>query len=140
MLILVSDADDPLSSAQIAESIGTNPSWVRKLATSLRGAGLITSRPGRTGFALAAPADKISLLDIYRAACGQEKVSVFEIHRNPSDRCIVGRHIHPVVGGLFADVDDAAMRVLCEKTLADCIALMREDVERTGDVDTRKGE
>ncbi len=129
-----------MSSSQIAVSVGTNPSWIRKLASSLRAAGLITSHPGQTGFALAVPADEITLLDIYRAACGQEKVSVFEIHRNPSDQCIVGRHIRPVVGGLFADVDDAAMRVLREKTLADCIALMREDVERTGDVDTRKGE
>lgn len=140
MLILVSEADAPMSSAQIAESVGANPSWVRKLATSLRGAGLIASHPGRAGFALAVPANEISLLDVFRAACGQEEVHVFEAHRNPSDKCIVGRHIRPVIGEMFAGVDGAAMRALREQTLADCIALMREDVERTGDVDTRKGE
>ncbi|MDO4539381.1 MAG: Rrf2 family transcriptional regulator, partial [Coriobacteriales bacterium] len=57
MLILASEADVPMSSSQIAVSIGTNPSWIRKLASSLRAAGLITSHPGQTGFALAVPAD-----------------------------------------------------------------------------------
>ena len=123
-----------MSSAQIAESIGTNPSWVRRLATSLREAGIITSSPGKTGFALAVPAGEITLLDVYRAACGQEAVHVFDAHRNPSDECIVGRHIRPVVGALFADVDEAATRALRERTLADCVALLREDAERTGDV------
>ncbi|MDO4400900.1 MAG: Rrf2 family transcriptional regulator [Coriobacteriia bacterium] len=139
LLILVSEAESPMSSAQIAESIGTNPSWVRRLATSLREAGLITSRPGQAGFRLAVPASEIRLLDVYRAACGQDAVHVFDAHRNPSDACIVGRHIRPVIGELFADVDEAVMRALQGRTLADCIALMRADVERTGDKDAREG-
>ena len=133
LLILVSEAESPMSSAQIAESIGSNPSWVRKLAASLRKAGIITSHPGQAGFKLAVPTDELPLLDVYQAACGQEAVRVFEAHRNPSDACIVGRHIQPVVWALFADVDEAASRALREKTLADCIELLREDVERTGD-------
>ena len=139
LLILVSEAESPMSSAQIAESIGTNPSWVRRLATSLRAAGLITSRPGQAGFRLAVPAREIRLIDVYRAACGQEAVHVFEAHRNPSDACIVGRHIRPVIGELFADVDEAVARTLRGQTLADCIALMREDVEKTGDGDIPEG-
>jgi Rrf2 family protein len=139
LLILVSEAESPMSSAQIAESIGTNPSWVRRLATSLREAGIITSHPGQAGFHLAVSVDEISLLDVYRASCGHEGVRVFDTHRNPNDACIVGRHIRPVVGALFADVDEAATRALRERTLADCIALMREDVKRTGDKDAREG-
>ncbi len=135
LLILVSEAESPMSSAQIAQSIGTNPSWVRRLAVSLREAGIITSQPGKAGFQLAVPACELCLLDVYRAVCGQESVRVFDAHRNPSDECIVGRHIRPVVGELFADVDHAATRALRERTLADCIALMRLDVERTGDRD-----
>ena len=139
LLILVSEAESPMSSTQMAESIGANPSWVRKLATSLREAGIITSRPGRAGFKLAVPAGELALLDVYRAACGQQTVRVFETHRNPNDACIVGRHIRPVVGALFADVDEAATRALREKTLADCIRLLREDVDRTGDKYAREG-
>ena len=101
LLILVSEAVSPMSSAQIAESIGTNPSWVRRLATSLREAGIIASSPGKTGFTLAVPPCDLPLLDVYRAACGQESVHVFDAHRNPSDECIVGRHIRPVVGTLL---------------------------------------
>lgn len=140
LLILVSEAKSPLSSAQIAESIGTNPSWVRRLATSLREGGIITSSPGKVGFTLAVPARELPLLDVYRAVYGQESVHVFDAHRNPSGKCIVGRHIRPVVGALFADVDEAATRMLGEKTLADCVALLRADVERTGDKDAREGE
>ena len=139
LLILVSEAESPMSSAQIAKSIGTNPSWVRRLATSLREAGIITSSPGKTGFALAVPAGEITLLDVYRATCGKEAVHVFDAHRNPSDECIVGRHIRPVVGALF-DVDEAATRTLRERTLADCVSLLREDVQRTGDMYAREGE
>lgn len=139
LLILVSEAESPMSSAQIAESIGANPSWVRRLATSLREAGLITSRPGQAGFRLAVPAGELSLLDVYRAACKKDTVRVFETHRNPSDICIVGRHIRPIVGTLFAGVDEAATRALRKKTLADCIGLLREDVEKTDDKDPREG-
>lgn len=139
LLILVSEAETPLSSKQIAQSIGTNPSWVRKLATALRRAGIIESRPGKTGFALAVLPDKLTLLQVYRAACERASVHVFDAHRNPSDRCIVGRHIGPVIGRLFADVDEAATCVLEQKTLADCIDLMRKDIEETNDPDDRKG-
>lgn len=139
LLILVSEANEPMSSAQIAESLGANSSWVRRLASSLKNAGIVKSQPGRAGFELAKPADAITLLDIYCAACGQDTVHVFESHANPSDECIVGRHIRPVVSTLFANVDEAAMHVLRERTLADCITLLREDAERTGDVDAREG-
>lgn len=137
LLILVSEAESPMSSAQMAESIGTNPSWVRRLATSLREAGIIASHPGRTGFTLAVPARELPLLDVYRAVCGQESAHVFDAHRNPSNECIVGRHIRPVVGALFAAVDEAATHTLQQKTLADCVRLLHEDVKRTGDVDAR---
>ena len=140
LLILVSEAKSPMSSAEIAKSIGTNPSWVRRLATSLREAGIITSRSGKTGFTLVVPAHELPLFDVYRAVCGRESVRVFDAHRNPSDECIVGRHIRPVIGALFADIDEAATCALREKTLADCVTLLREDVERTGDKDAREGE
>lgn len=64
----------------------------------------------------------------------------FDAHRNPSNERIVGRHIRSVVEVLFADVDESATRTLRERTLADYVVLLREDVERTGDVDAREGE
>ena len=41
-------------------------------------------------------------------------------------KCIVGRHIKPVLTGMFAEIDDALVRALAEKTLADCIGGIRE--------------
>lgn len=133
LLVLVSEAASPMSSAQIAQSIGTNPSWVRRLAASLREEGIIESRRGAAGFSLAAPAEALTLLDVYRAACGAGEIHVFDLHRNPSDECIVGRHIRPVLGAMLAQVDAAAMRALESQTLADCIARMRREAEAAGE-------
>lgn len=134
LLVLVSEAASPMSSAQIAESIGANPSWVRRLAASLRGAGIIESRRGAAGFSLAVPAEALTLFDVYRAACGADEVRVFDLHRNPSDECIVGRHIRPVLGAMLAQVDDAAIRALESQTLADCITRMRREAEAAGEL------
>jgi Rrf2 family protein len=139
LLVLVSEAEVPMSSAQIAQSIGANPSWVRRLAASLRGAGIIASRRGATGFSLAVPADALTLLDVYRAACDADEVRVFDLHRNPSDECIVGRHIRPVLGEMLAQVDEAAMRALESQTLADCIARMRREAKAAGEVPPGEG-
>ncbi len=44
LLVLVSEAKTPMSSEQMAESMGTNASYVRKLAGLLRKAGIVQSR------------------------------------------------------------------------------------------------
>ena len=46
MLILVSEAKTPMNSEQIAHSVGTNASYIRKVATRLSRAGIIEGRRG----------------------------------------------------------------------------------------------
>ena len=57
------------------------------------------------------------------------------IHQNPSDRCIVGQHIRPVLTGMFTDAEDAFTRALAGKTLADCIGAIRKEMEETAKPD-----
>ena len=40
-LILISESEMPMNSDQIAESVGTNPSYIRKLTTRFSKAGII---------------------------------------------------------------------------------------------------
>ena len=46
-----------------------------------------------------------------------------------NDACVVGRHIKPVLTGMFAEMEDAFARALAERTLADCIGGIRAKLE-----------
>lgn len=133
-LIVISESKQPKSSADLARSIGTNPSHVRKLASSLKRAGLIESRKGVAGFQMVQPADKITFLDIARAAMDNDAIHMFEVHKNPNDRCLVGHYIQPVLTDVFSCLDEAAMNLLKEKTLQDCINDMRRTIAEDGNL------
>lgn len=133
MLVMISESAKPLSSERIAASVGTNAPYIRKLAGSLRRAGIIESRRGAVGFRLLRPPAQLTLLDVYRAVCETDEVAVFDMHRNVNDECIVGRHIGPVLGGMFAGISAAAARELESRTLADCISALAEEIERAGE-------
>ncbi len=45
-LILIAEADVPLTSEQIAGSAGVNPSYVRRVLASLRNAGILSAHRG----------------------------------------------------------------------------------------------
>ena len=132
MLILISEADTPLSSVQIAQSVGVNASHVRKVAGELKKAGLISSRRGVAGFSLTKPSKDISLMDVYEAIYGTNAPSLFPLHKNPNDQCIVGRHIQPTLAGAFAGVSQEAARALQSLTLANVIGDMRKRIEKEG--------
>ena len=84
-LILIAKSDIPLTSEQIAASAGVNPSYVRKILTSLRNAGIISAHRGIRGFRMNSDADTLSLLQIYQEVCEQ---NLFDIHQNPNDQLL----------------------------------------------------
>ena len=126
-LVLISEADEPMSSEQIAKSVGTNASYIRRLTGRLRDGGLIESHQGKSGFFLTGSPEQISLLMIYKAVNDADGFKAFEIHRNPNDKCIVGRHIKPVLSAMFKDIEEEIDSLLSGITLSDCIAKLRED-------------
>jgi hypothetical protein len=128
-LIMISEAETPVNSEQIANSVGTNPSYVRKLTTRLSKAGLIEGRKGVSGFRLIKPADKITLLDIYKAVMETDYLHLFDIHQNPNDECVVGHNIEPVLSGMFIDMEKQIEAKLEGMTLADCIKIMRKRIK-----------
>ena len=133
LLVLVSEAEKPMSSEQMAESMGTNASYVRRLSGALRKAGIVRSHKGSTGLRLVPDASELTLLDVYLAACETDHVELFEVHPNPSDRCIVGRHIAPVLEDMFKGLGEEVARELRARTLADCTAALRAHAARTND-------
>ena len=129
ILILISESPPPINSDQIAMSVGTNASYVRKILALLKTAGIVHGHQGISGYSLLFAPKRLTLLQIYQAVMEQPKPHLLDVHQNPSDRCIVGQHIRTVLTGMFADVEDTFARSLSDKTLADCIADIRKRME-----------
>ena len=127
-LILIAEAKTPMSSEQIAGSVGTNASYIRKITGLLKKKGIIESHRGISGFALKPRPDELTLLQIYQAVNEMEAVCLFDLHQNPNDQCVVGRHIKPVLTDMFAEMEDAFAHELAGKTLADCIDAIRKEI------------
>ena len=129
MLILISESQTPMSSEQIAVSVGTNPSYIRKIAGLLKNAHIIDSRQGRSGFLLKVTPEELTLWRVYCAVEETEQIRLFDIHRNPNDECIVGRHIRPTLAAMFGDIEAIAQREMKEKTLRDCMNDMQTRIK-----------
>ena len=125
VLILISEAPNPLNSDQIAGSVGTNASYIRKILSLLKKSGIIDSHRGVSGYVLTTTPDRITLLGIYQAVMDESKIHLLDIHQNPNDQCVVGRHIRPMLTGMFEGIEEAFARELSRKTLADCIVAIR---------------
>lgn len=120
-LILIAESDQPLTSEDIARSVGTNASYIRKIIALLKKKDIIESHRGVSGFALKSKSEDLTLLQIYHAVNETERPCLLDLHQNPNDECIVGRHIKPVLSGMFAEMEDIFACALAKKTLADCI-------------------
>jgi Rrf2 family transcriptional repressor of oqxAB len=119
-----------LSSAHLAEGVGSNPTFVRRLLVPLIQAGLIRSVMGRDGgVSLGADAAKITLGQIYKAIMGHKK-----LWTGRSDfprRCLVSFNVARYFGNLSDEVDASVLRLLGSRTLADVLLELRTlDAER----------
>ena len=129
-LIMIAGAGTPMTSDQIAESVGTNASYIRKITGLLKKQGIIDSRQGISGFTLLVEPEKLSLLRIYQAIAETEEVHVFDLHQNPNDECIVGRHIQPVLTDVFRGIEEKAEQELNNTSLADCLQKMKTEIDK----------
>ncbi len=70
---------------------------------------------------------------MYQAVSEAEQIHVFDLHQNPNDQCIVGKHIRPVLTDVFRSIEEKAEQELRSITLRDCMDKMRGEIERSGD-------
>ena len=130
ILIMIAGSDQPLTSEAIANSVGTNPSYIRKVTGLLKKKGILDSRQGIHGFSLLIPPEDLSLYMIYQAINESDAVHVFDLHQNPNDECVVGRYIRPVLNETFREIEEKAERQLRQTTLADCMEKMRKEIDK----------
>lgn len=99
-------------------------------SSDIRNGGLITSDRGQANAALTREADRITMLDIYRAVEGEKALLHLDIHTNPE--CGVGVNIQLSIGDFYRKVQEAAENKMQEITLKDIIERYYEKVETAG--------
>ena len=126
-LILISESNKPSNSDQMAESIGTNASYVRKILALLKRSKIIDGHRGTGGYTLNISSVKLTLLKIYQAVMQQPRIHILDIHQNSNNQCIVGKNIKSALTGIFENMEASFTGLLAEKTLEDCIAAVHKE-------------
>ena len=116
-IALYQDCD--LTSNKLAESVQTNPAYVRQLMSALRKGGLLVSVKGHPRPALAREPEKITLLDAYRAVEGNKPLLHQDIHTNPD--CGVGVNIQLVLRDCYDLVQARAEETMRSITLQEIL-------------------
>lgn len=114
LYIAVNQGED-LSSAAIATSVSTHPSYIRQLMSAMRNAGLLVCSRGQASPKLSRSIDEITVLDVYRAVEGDKPLLHQDTHTNPD--CGVGVCIQNAVRSCFDDVQHAAEQAMAAITL-----------------------
>jgi Rrf2 family transcriptional regulator, repressor of oqxAB len=124
------EGTERLSSAELAEGVDSNPTFVRRLLAPLVQAGLVRSTMGRDGgVSLSVDAAAITLGEIYKATLGDKRL--WTGRSDIPHRCVVTRNVERFFGNLTDEVDESVVRLLGGRTLADVLSELRTlDVER----------
>ena len=110
--------EDPTPSAKLAESVDTNPAFLRQQIGKLKKAGFVDTKLGTGGGTiLAQKARDISLLDIYRFTEGQTALQSHHIKEDSS--CPVGQNIGGFFDELGHDLDELIAKRLRKTSIHD---------------------
>ena len=134
LTVLEQHAGVPVASEQLARSVRTHPTAIRRLLGVLAAAELTSSQLGAGGGALLArPGRAITLLDVYRAV---ESTEIFAFARVEPDaecdaECDVGRNVVAALTPHFDAAARALERELARTTIADVLRdIGREELRR----------
>ena len=107
-------------SADLAESVNTSPSFVRRVMAKLSKSGLVNATTGKHGACrLARKPGQISLLDIYHAV---DAPKAFAIHTYaPQSPCMVSCNIKKTLEGVLQKTQKTMEESLAKIKLADVI-------------------
>jgi Rrf2 family protein len=113
--------DAETTSTQLASSVNTSPSFVRRILSKLSKAGLVCTKMGKTGStSLAKDPKEITLLEIYHAV---EAPKAFVIHDYPAQAsCPVSCGIKTAMERVLDRTQDSMEQSLGEISLAQVIA------------------
>lgn len=125
MAVLGCRCGDDTTSADLAMSVNTSPSFVRRVLAKLSKAGLVETATGKAGACwLAKDAKDISLLDIYQAV-GAPKA--FSIHGYAEQKvCAVSCHIKEALEKALKKTQKAMEASLNDLSLAQIVSQVKK--------------
>ncbi|MCG7339245.1 Rrf2 family transcriptional regulator [Staphylococcus sp. ACRSN] len=119
-LVMVSEYTSTINSEDIANSVKTNSSYIRKIVALLKKANIIKTYQGKSGIILNIPKNELTLLDIYIAVQPENK-KLLDVHKEANQNCPVGKHIENVLIPAFDNIEEQFYKYLKNKTLEDII-------------------
>ena len=115
---------EQVTSAHLTASVRAHDSQVRSVLSKLVKAGLVVTSRGRNGFSsLSRPANKISMLEIYKAV---EAPPVFSIHEYPKEKtCRTSCTHKEAMAELLEDTQRAFETRLSQRMLSEMVKKAR---------------
>jgi DNA-binding IscR family transcriptional regulator len=115
---------EPVTSVHLTASVRAHASQVRSVLSKLVKAGLVVTSRGRNGFSsLSRPANKIRLLEIYKAV---EAPPVFSIHKYPKEKtCRTSCTHKEAMAELREDTQRAVATRLSQRMLSEMVEKAR---------------
>jgi DNA-binding IscR family transcriptional regulator len=117
---------EPVTSVHLTASVHAHESQVRSVLSKLVKAGLVVASRGRKGFSsLSRPANKISLLEIYKAVGAPP---VFSIHEYPKEKtCRTSCTHKEAMAELLEDSQRAFETRLSQRMLSEMVEKARSN-------------
>lgn len=117
LLLHLSEAEAPLTSAQMAQAMGSNPVVARRVMAGLRDAGIVSSSKGHGGgWVLMMPPDQVTLKSVY-LALGEPRLFAFG-NRNDAPTCLVEQAVNAALGQTLAKAEALLLAEMEAITLA----------------------
>lgn len=125
MAALACGRDRDLTSGDLALSVNTSPSFVRRILAKLSKAGLVETATGKAGKCwLAKDPKDISLLDIYQAVGAPQAFAIHDYAEQKS--CPVSCHIKSALDNALGKTQQAMESSLDETSLAEVVTAVRK--------------
>lgn len=123
MIALGFEAGRQATSSELAISINTSASFVRRILAKLSRSGLVRTTTGKSGFCrLARKPEEISLREIYKAV---DAPQTFAIHDYPvQNSCLVSCNIESVMQKVLERAQYSFEGSLAETTLAELLDMI----------------
>ncbi|WP_243148702.1 Rrf2 family transcriptional regulator [Oenococcus sicerae] len=109
----------PVTSSEIAGSLQTAPSLVRRIMIKLKKAGLLNAVQGAAQPTLVKSADQINLRDIYSAISTDRHL--LNVDSNISKHCPIGSNMPIVLGRYYDEIQSTAEARMAKISLQDVI-------------------
>lgn len=123
-LVLLAGSPDGACSGFLAGSINTHAAFLRRVLARLRAAGIVVAREGHAGgYALARPAERITLGAVYRAVAEAPALRPNPAAPNPA--CPISVAMGPVFAEVAQTAEAALVARLDRETVADVAARVR---------------